>query len=484
MIIDQLEVSYGEQWGSWRGTAHPTPMSSTVAARRHDLGDSYAVLLAAHERPLLRAEYWGKDWAARQPWRVFLFDDRSFEVRLLELEPHSEGWLRIGRETRWEYADADQYRSRQGEESTSAPADEFLVPAPAFGDWQVFARLLVAQGDEVADSVTLCDRPSPAEQWQSPPREHMPEDYRRLLAESGPGTLAGVLRLLAPDGPEGFDMRSEQQRHPQPDPDPLEWEEPKALLWGVFDSGETCWWLPIRDTPSQWLVIVAGKGFQQLNISTTEFLRRWVAGELDLPVLSLPPVARTWTVEPAGQPVTVPDLPSVGRDPLAQLATIIGPGVARTYDWSHIEQELGLPLPTDYKRLAESYGGPAGFPPFLGVELNGIFVADPNELASEHEGYEPTFEDDYMWYEVGSGRQGGRLACASTEGRQIVGWDTSGPDIDAWPVLDVYTGEVLARTLTELLVAELTGTGPGLTGFGSGDPAEMARPIWGPDKPW
>lgn len=37
----------------------------------------------------------------------------------------------------------------------------------------------------------------------------MPDDYRSLLAESGPGTLAGVLRLLAPGGQEGFNMEAE-----------------------------------------------------------------------------------------------------------------------------------------------------------------------------------------------------------------------------------------------------------------------------------
>jgi len=39
-------------------------------------------------------------------------------------------------------------------------------------------------------------------------------------------------------------------------------------------------------------------------------------------------------------------------------------------------------------------------------------------------------------------------------------------------------------TLTELYVAELTGTGPGLTSFKPGDPATWAWPIWGPDAPW
>jgi hypothetical protein len=38
----------------------------------------------------------------------------------------------------------------------------------------------------------------------------MPDDYRMLLNETGAGTLAGVLRLLAPDGPAGFNMADER----------------------------------------------------------------------------------------------------------------------------------------------------------------------------------------------------------------------------------------------------------------------------------
>ena len=72
-------------------------------------------------------------------------------------------------------------------------------------------------------------------------RAEMPEDYRALLAGSGPGTLAGVPRLLAPGGPDGFDLGAEERRHRRPHPD--------ARLWGVFSSGETCWWLPIREDP-------------------------------------------------------------------------------------------------------------------------------------------------------------------------------------------------------------------------------------------
>jgi len=45
-------------------------------------------------------------------------------------------------------------------------------------------------------------------------RAEMPEDYRALLAGSGPGTLAGVPRLLAPGGPDGFDLDEEEEVFP------------------------------------------------------------------------------------------------------------------------------------------------------------------------------------------------------------------------------------------------------------------------------
>jgi len=43
--------------------------------------------------------------------------------------------------------------------------------------------------------------------------------------------------------------------------------------------------------------------------------------------------------------------------------------------------------------------------------------------------------------------------------------------------------EVFPGTLTELLVAEMTGTGPDLADFELGDPEEWAWPFWGPDRP-
>jgi hypothetical protein len=52
---------------------------------------------------------------------------------------------------------------------------------------------------------------------------------------------------------------------------------------GIFTTGATCWWLPIRDDSSDWLVLIVEHGWQQLNISTTDFLLRWAGGHFDLP---------------------------------------------------------------------------------------------------------------------------------------------------------------------------------------------------------
>lgn len=313
-----------------------------------------------------------------------------------------------------------------------------------------------------------------------------PEDYVALVSRTGPGTLAGVLRLLAPgcdDGSgrfDGFDIEAERRKHAPP--------HPEALLWGVCTSGETCWWLPFHDDPARWLVALAGRGHQQLNLTTTEFLDEWLDGRLDLPALSLPPVPRERTLTLAGHPVGAPASEHAQerrRDPLAQLQTIIGPGNPAHYNWAAVERELGVPrLPTDYKRLYEAYGADEQ------IALNGIFIEHPHDLAAEHVGQtefleetEPAAKDSTQaihHYTVHP-EPGGLLYCGSTEGRATLCWDTRDPDPDRWPVVNVGYGNVEEfGPLVDLLVAELTGIGLGLTDGSLGDPATWAWPIWGP----
>ncbi|WP_152563952.1 SMI1/KNR4 family protein [Actinomadura welshii] len=250
---------------------------------------------------------------------------------------------------------------------------------------------------------------------------------------------------------------------------------------GVFSSEETCWWLPLADDPADWLVVLCGNGVQQLNITTTEFLDAWLHGRLDLPVLSLPPVPLERTLTRAGDPVPAVDLRISPRDSLAQLRTLTGSGTGpQEFDWDAIAEELGVPgLPSDYKRLHEEYGS--------NVALNGIFVAGPLELASLHQTFAEYLPNWSQHWDTPPGTDpehvhsvhhdsGGLVFCGSTEGRDTLCWDTRDPDPDRWSV--VGDGGT-SSTLTELLVAELTGNGLGLPHSGLGDPDNWAWPFQG-----
>ncbi|MBO3739508.1 DUF4241 domain-containing protein [Actinoplanes flavus] len=182
MIFESLDVSYGEMWGCHKGMTHPDPMSSALAARKHAAGRDYAVLLSARERPLALIEYW-----PRRMWRVYLFDDRSWRMQMIDLQPHGTGMLLAHRNTRWQFSDERQHSSGKWDvqETTTvsadgqvevrsefarpggasgvpvrrfaAPVESFLCPVPEFGDWQVFAPFLAQQGHEPATTVVLND---------------------------------------------------------------------------------------------------------------------------------------------------------------------------------------------------------------------------------------------------------------------------------------------------------------------------------------
>ncbi|WP_395575601.1 DUF4241 domain-containing protein [Streptomyces sp. BK79] len=195
MIFDSLDVSYGHMWGSHQGTTHPEPLSRTVAERRHAAGMEYSVLLSVRERPMALVERW-----PRGKWRVYLFDDRSWRMQMIDLTPHHTGMLLVRWNTRWRFSDEREYASGKWEvqETTTVSADgqvevksefaagprgastepsharasgpssdpvrrfatpveDFLRPAPGFGDWQVFVPFLAQQGHEPATTVVLND---------------------------------------------------------------------------------------------------------------------------------------------------------------------------------------------------------------------------------------------------------------------------------------------------------------------------------------
>ncbi|MEU9032884.1 DUF4241 domain-containing protein [Streptomyces sp. NPDC048383] len=194
MIFDSLDVSYGEMWGSYRGMTHRSPMSRALAARKHAAGKDYAVLLSAREQPLALVEYW-----PGRMWRVYLFDDRSWRMQMIDLKPHGTGMLLAQQNIRWQFPNdqAHLYGKWDVQETTTVSADgqievksefagprsgspepshdrasgpssvpgrrfatpveDFLCPAPEFGDWQVFAPFLAQQGHEPATTVVLRD---------------------------------------------------------------------------------------------------------------------------------------------------------------------------------------------------------------------------------------------------------------------------------------------------------------------------------------
>ncbi|MGW5860740.1 DUF4241 domain-containing protein [Streptomyces sp. NPDC055239] len=231
MIFDSLDVSYGEMWGSYRGMTHPDPMSRALAARKHAAGVDYAVLLSARERPLALVEYW-----PRRMWRVYLFDDRSWRMQMIDLKPHSTGMLLAHRNIRWQFSSEQDhsYGKWDVQETTTvsadgqvevrsefagpreasteplhartsgpssvpvrrfaAPVESFLCPVPEFGDWQVFAPFLAQQGHEPATAVTFLD--IPPREWEMALR---PDEDLGLLGEGqfyGVGVDTGTVAFM------------------------------------------------------------------------------------------------------------------------------------------------------------------------------------------------------------------------------------------------------------------------------------------------
>ncbi|MGH3756422.1 SMI1/KNR4 family protein [Actinophytocola sp.] len=325
-------------------------------------------------------------------------------------------------------------------------------------------------------------------------RRAVPRDYRGLIEAIGPGTLGGVLRLLVPDGPAGFDASAEEDErlagigdaehysdaftYDHPIPQPL--GRLGMRLWGAFSSGETCWWLPAWPNPNSWPVVVCGSDgmtWQRLPWPATGFLRRWLAGELDLAVLgasaTVPRGSRFWPA--GGEPTELPAPPETfppTRSSLTQVRTILGPGGARNhYDWPAAAAQLGVPdLPTDYKRVVEEYDSP----------IHGLSLAAPGhhpfDLITYHR---KRAEREHTIRACPFPLQpepGGLLAVGSTESKSFLWWKTTDPDPDSWTIV-MENGEwhETGYTLTELLVAECAGARNMLVGRFT--PASPPRPL-------
>lgn len=100
-------------------------------------------------------------------------------------------------------------------------------------------------------------------------------------------------------------------------------------------------------------------------------------------------------------------------------------------DWAEVESRLGTPLPSDYRRMVETFGEGA---------FDGFLTLNQEPWTSH--------------------RQDGVLIWAGTEHENLYCWRTEGDDPDRWPVViqsfdgedipfDCQTAEFVCRVLTE-----------------------------------
>ncbi|MFG3689615.1 hypothetical protein [Micromonospora sp. NPDC047740] len=268
-----------------------------------------------------------------------------------------------------------------------------------------------------------------------------PADYRELLDATGPGTLGGVLRLLAPGGPDGFDLAAEHAAADLADPPAGLYPDPPGMrLWGRMATGETLWWLPAWHSADHWPVVVIGTGWQRIDLPTTAFLAEWLDRRMDLPILdpAASPGAALWTPAADGVPPAPP--PSTRRrDPFALLATLLGPPDPGEVDWTDTERELGRRLPDDFKRLVTGYGE---------AVLDGLSFGDPVEHT---QWFTDLLDDEQPPFPV--------VMCGGTEGRDLIGWNATDPNPNAWTVVVERAGELepFNGTLTDFVIAVATG---------------------------
>lgn len=271
-----------------------------------------------------------------------------------------------------------------------------------------------------------------------------PADFRELLDATGPGTLGGVLRLLVPGGPDGFDLAAEHATVATALTDPpagLHPDPPGMRLWGRMATGETLWWLPAWHTADHWPTVVIGTGWQRIDLPTTTFLAEWLDRRMDLPVLdpAASPRAPLWTPAADRTPPAPP--PSTRhRDPFTLLATLLGPPDSNEIDWTDTEQELGRRLPTDFKRVVAGYGQ---------TVIDGLSLGDPVEHT---QWYTDLLDDDEQPpFPI--------IMFGGTEGRELIGWNATNPDPDSWTVIVERAGELepFDGNLTEFIIAAATG---------------------------
>ena len=126
----------------------------------------------------------------------------------------------------------------------------------------------------------------------------LPADYKSLICAYGTGSWKGFLWVLNPFAQNRFHNLFEQTQRqldaertiradwPGQVPFPI-YPEPGGLLpWAMTDNGDRLYWLT-EGKADTWATIVyesRGPQYDSHRMSCCEFLRRWVAGQLEVSV--------------------------------------------------------------------------------------------------------------------------------------------------------------------------------------------------------
>lgn len=139
------------------------------------------------------------------------------------------------------------------------------------------------------------------EQWEQCERQiglTLPSDYRKLVQTYGTGRWMNFLWVLSPFASNKYINLVYQATHqldaertiraqfPAEIPFPL-YPEPEGLYpWALTDNGDRLYWHTCGD-PDQWPTIVyesRGPEFDRHPLTCTEFLARWISGNLPVSV--------------------------------------------------------------------------------------------------------------------------------------------------------------------------------------------------------
>jgi hypothetical protein len=219
----------------------------------------------------------------------------------------------------------------------------------------------------------------------------LPDDYKEIVEHLPDGRFQGFVRVIRPGddnhpkstylGYYGYrleDMRKWRADEPSRFPYPI-YPEPGGLLpWGTSNRAGLFFWLTEGRDSAAWPIVVAHPEFIHWTTpyqgTICDFLKQVVLGRFDASpfVVDLPPGQSPW-FEPRPQAAPATSQPTTNADFfLSRKSWSGGQPVSRLDElekhlgapshpvtpiqWEHVEGQIGLPLPSDYKAFIDSYG--------------------------------------------------------------------------------------------------------------------------------